>query len=855
MKKTLSVLIALMVLCLSCERNPQIPIKHKKSGAAKAMEEWAMARSYPEGRIKMSKLAKAYDAQKQRLETRNNAAEWESLGPKNIGGRTLCVAFHPTNPDIQYIGSASGGLWKTTSAGIGVNAWERIDLGHPVLGVSSIVINPQNPEEMYIGTGEVYNYTVSMPGIANRLTRGSYGMGILKTTDGGQNWEKTLDWSYTDLRGVWDLVINPVNTNTVLAATTEGIYRTQDAGSTWSLVHDFPMGIDLEMHPQDTNKIFASHGGYLSPQAGIFVSENGGSSFTLIDELPNDYTGKSLISISESNPDIIYISMAEALEGRGLFRSTDGGLSWEVVNLANIPTYQGWFAHDVAIKPDDPEHILWAGVETYKSVDGGFLFTKKTVWSAWYFGQVPVGGPEGPPEYAHADIHAIYYAPFDNNTVYLATDGGIFVSQDNGESWEGRNGGYQTQQFYSRFSSSASDSLLAMGGLQDNATAIYTGEDAWVRVIGGDGMCTAIHPIIPSRLYGSAQNLNMRRSDSGGDGFYNVTPPGVSSELRNFNGPFIMSPQNPEVMYAGAQRLHKTEDGGYNWQETSVDLVDQQFGNPILTIGLSEADPLKIMVGTSALAGGAPGLFLSNDGGLSWNKMQGLPDRIPMEVVFHPGSADTAYVVFSGFDTHHLYRTEDGGNSWSPLGSGLPDIPANSVIVDPLLPTDIYVATDLGVYNSFDGGQTFELYSGGIAGAVMSMHLSISPTNRKLRLATHGMGVYQTDLRDPDSTISSTGEAAVAVGDKIVLKNYPNPVISQSTFEFTLPQAASIQIELYDLSMRRVQVLETGNFPAGTHEFSASLKDLPAGSYYYAVRGNWDHNGQAFRHTEKLLKQ
>lgn len=843
--------LVLILALLSCEQSIEIPIQHKKSGAAKAMEEWALARSYPDGRIRMDNLAKAFEAEDKAIEDRDEEPIWEALGPKNIGGRTLCIAFHPNDPNIQYIGSASGGLWKTTTAGIGVEAWERIPLGHPVLGVSSIAINPDDTNVMYIGTGEVYNYTIAQPGIYNRLTRGSYGMGVLKTTDGGLSWEKTIDWSYSDMKGVWDIVINPGNTNTVFVTTTEGIYRSHNAGENWSLVHDFPMGVDLEMHPEDTSLIFATHGGYQSPEAGIFKSENGGDSFELISVLPNDFTGKSLIDICRSNSDVIYISMAEALEGRGLYRSNDRGISWAVVSTANVPTYQGWFAHDIAIKPDDPENVLWAGVETYQSIDGGQNFEKKTIWSAWDFGQVPVGGPEGPPNYAHADIHAIYYAPFDDNTVYLATDGGIFVSQDNGQSWEGRNGGYQTQQFYARFSSSASNPNLAMGGLQDNATAIYIGDDAWVRVIGGDGMGTAIHPTNEAILYGSAQNLNIRRSTNGGANFGSVGVSSASGEEKNFNGPFILNPQNPNVVYAGAQRLHRSLNSGDSWSATSDDLVDQANGNPILNIAIANGNNSRIIVTTSPLLGGTPGVFRSEDGGSSWTKIEGLPDRVAMEVIFHPGSQDTAYVVFSGFGTDHLYRSEDGGTTWVSISADLPDIPTNTVIIDPEIGTDIYIGNDLGVYASFDSGDSWELYSTNIASALMAMHLSISPVDRKLRIATHGLGVYETDLRDPE-VISNVNNLDVISSD-LLGQNYPNPVLNQTTIPYRLPKSAQIQMQLLDAEGRLIRVVEKRQLPAGDYAIVVDLSDLQAGLYYYQLKGNWLEDRKTFTSIQSMI--
>ncbi|MCB0545889.1 MAG: hypothetical protein KDC70_20340, partial [Saprospiraceae bacterium] len=183
-----------------------------------------------------------------------------------------------------------------------------------------------------------------------------------------------------------------------------------------------------------------------------------------------------------------------------------------------------------AIKPDNPELLIWTGIDVYKSTNGGSSILQKTNWFAWDFGQTPVGGPEGPPNYVHADIHAAYYSPFNNDAVFLVTDGGIFYSGNNGDSWEGRNGGYQTQQFYANFACSPTNPNLAMGGLQDNASAIYVGDDSWMRVIGGDGMGAAINPDDNDVLYGSWQRLNLLRSNNRGQSFFYITPNTAQNE-------------------------------------------------------------------------------------------------------------------------------------------------------------------------------------------------------------------------------------------------------------------------------------------------------------------------------------
>ena len=848
---TLLNLAILVGLLGSCHQAAEMPAKKTETGASQAMAEWALVRSYPDGRIWSRNLTLAHEQRQLELAFRNggNEPEWEALGPKNFGGRTICLAFHPTDPGIIYAGSASGGLWKTATAGQGVQAWERVPLGHPVLGVSAIAINPQNPDELYIGTGEVYNYTAAAPGVYDRLTRGSYGIGILKTTDGGQSWQKSLDWSYGEMRGVWDVVINPQNPSTVFAATTEGLYRSHNGGAAWELAHDFPMGVDLELHPLDTNILFATHGGYLSPASGIFRSDDGGTTFQQIPGLP-DFTGKAKLSISPSNPDIMYISLADAFASIGLFRSQDGGQSWANVNGSDVAKYQGWYSHDVGIKTDDPNTIIYTGIDAFKSTNGGQSLTQKSNWSAWYLEQTPVGGPEGPPNYVHADIHGAYYSPFNPNTIFLATDGGIFASLDNGENWEGRNGGYQTQQFYANFSNSAQRADLAMGGLQDNATAIYRGDDAWDRAIGGDGMCTAIHPLNDNILFGSFQRLNIRRSTNGGLGFSGLNIASASSEQKNFNGPFVLSPQNPNTLFAGAQRLHRSADLGNNWAATSNAFVDQASGNPILAIAVSPLDEDLIYVSTAPLLGPNPRVYRSTNGGATWLPMSGLPDRVAMGISFDPQNDDIAYVVFSGFNTSHVYKTEDRGDTWQAIDNGLPDLPANTIAVDPDMPTDLYLGNDLGVYASFDGGQSWQPYSIGVADAVMVYHLSISPSNRKLRAATHGLGVYQTDLRDE---VSSQREP---LAPRLLQQNFPNPAQEGlTTIAFALPQAAQVKLRLLDAQGRELRLLQQGLLAAGPHQLDVSLHSLPAGAYAYVLEGRYQGGNRVFREARVLVKR
>ena len=848
-----------LCICFSCkeesEKNTLTPqqIKSEKfSGAGQSMDQWMAMRSYPNGKIDQGSYQRAFDQKQlnQRLRGGTPGCDWEALGPKNIGGRTLCLAFHPDNPDVMFAGSAGGGLWKTTTAGVGYTAWERIPTGFPVIGVPSIAIDPNNGDVMYVGTGEVYNYEAAAPGNINRITRGSYGIGILKTVDGGATWTKSLDWNLDEMKGVQEVVINPMNSNTLFAATTDGLFRSYNAGASWTSIDDLTMAVDIEISPADTSLMLVSYGNMNSPDKGVYRSTDGGDTFTPT-ALVNNYTGKTMIAWSSADPQVVYASVANEFETVGLYRSTDAGQSWNLQNTEDVPKYQGWYSHDVVVKPDDASFIVYVGVDSYRSSNAGLTVSQKSYWQEWDFGQVPVGGPEGSNLYVHADIHAVYYHPTDPNTIFLATDGGIFTSNDNGNAFEGRNGSYQTQQFYANFSNSLTDSLLAMGGMQDNATAIYIGDDAWVRVIGGDGMSSAINSENNDIIYGSYQYLGLRRSFNGGQNWMNIFPPEIDNEYVAFSGPYELAPSQQSTLYAGSTRLYRSDNDGGSWYNPTPGNIDGQ--NMIFRMAIAPVEPDLIYVSTAPNSfisdSPPPGkLFKSVDGGADLTEMQGLPQHTISDIAFHPTDMETVFVTYSGFGVNHVYKTENGGTDWIAIGDGLPDVPTNTVIVDPVHTDHIYVGNDLGVYWSDNGGLNWELFSEGLPDATMVMHLSISPSDRKLRAATHGIGVYQSDLAEPVATDDVYSPTALQ------LNAFPNPADELLTIAFELPEAVNTTILIYDVQGRLMQRSEEQQLLAGAQQRQVVVADLMAGLYYYTLLGE-SGNGVAFDVSQSFVKR
>jgi len=755
----------------------------RTSGAGKSLDIWSFERSYPNNDIPTSRFLAAFE--EKRLKEQNKSTrlpgQWESLGPENIGGRTLALAFHPTDPDIIFAGSASGGLWKTTTQGVGRFAWEYVPTGFPILGVASIAIDQNDPDIILIGTGETYGSPFAEPGTISRVTRGTYGVGILKSTDGGDTWTQVLTFPMNQLKGVHDIEINPQNSLEIFATATDGLFRSLDGGNNWTLVFS-PVNVrDVEIDPNDGNIIYLTQGNLntaMVPQGnGIFKSIDKGNNFTeLVDPgLLTLWDGMAKLTIDPVNSNILYASIQEAFAtgttSGGIFKSSDAGSTWTRINGQNIAQFQGWYSHDVAVNPANPSEIMAAGINVWKSTDTGSNFVQKST-NSWSFEQISVQTPEGGPDYVHSDVHGIYYHPLVPNKVFFASDGGVFSSIDGGETFVTHNGGLQTSQFYADMGSSTTSSGLIIAGAQDNATYIYKGTPSWYRVIGGDGMSAAVRPDDDQTIFGSFQNLGIQKSTDQGDTFINSQPL-LGNEGRAFSAPYVIAPTNNDIMYAGATFLWKNVVGGTSadWAPTSAQAVDGT--NFIVKIAVSPLNPDVVVLATAPdpfFGSGTPKIFKSSDGGQNFTDITaGLPNRVCKDIEFDPSDDSIVYTTFSGFGTGHVFKTTDFGTNWSAIDTGLPDVPTNTIAIDPMNVDDVYVGNDLGVYYSDNGGTSWEVFSDFLPEAVMIYDLNTSSPNRKLRIATHGHGIWQRSFVNDALSVSDFNETQ----NSFIM--YPNP--------------------------------------------------------------------------------
>jgi len=816
--------------------------KKNEGHAWEMFEWWYSQRAYPDELIPRDGYWNAWQHKLQNQPADDlglRAATWTSIGPDNVGGRMLSLAIDPTNVSRVWAGAASGGLWLSTVAGEGADAWTRVETGFPSLSVSAIVLQPSDPDVMYIGTGEISRYV--RPLIGTPGARSSYGLGVLKSTDGGATWATTgLTWTFDQSRAVLAMKMDPADATVLWAATSEGLYKTTDAGINWTLSHAELMAMDVVVDPTDGDVVYVSHGQLGVPPdgvAGIYKTTDGGSNWTMLGGgLPTTDFGRTPLAISADGQTVYAgVSSAAGRNAVGLYRSTNAGASWSLRDGTNWASSQAWYDNVVAVSPADEDLVFASGLDVYRSTTGGSGLSQVAYWWMGYGGVVPNGGPEGPSDYVHADQHAITFEPGDPQTVYIACDGGVFKSTDGGVNWDGKNGGLRTTQFYAGFANGSATTNLALGGLQDNGTLLWTGGDSWDKTFGGDGGWCAIDPTDEDVMYEEYVYLNIHKTTDAGANWFEVHS--LSSGSANFIAPFVMAESDPDVIYGGMLSVEKTTNGGSSWFYPDGD--SDWNGTPVATIGVSPTNENFVIAGTGD-SGSSPTMEVrwSWDGGGSWTVVAGgqLPDRYPTDFHYDRNDPFRIWATFSGYGTGHVFESTDGGGTWTDRSSNLPDIPVQCVALDPDHPSIAYVGTDLGVYQSQDGGASWADFNAGIPIA-MVIDLAVHPASGKMRAATFGNGVWEVDLPSPGAVGVEVAAGAGGSGRLSLAGGRPNPFRERTTVSFTLDRDVDVQLAVYDAAGRRVRTLVDGPRAAGagTADWDgrdASGRRVTAGIYF-----------------------
>jgi photosystem II stability/assembly factor-like uncharacterized protein len=686
--------------------------------------EWFMEqRVYPTGkRLNHPQLWNEMMAFNKKYPQNSNRSNqnWEPLGPStsvnvtghwNPGlGRINVIARDPFDENILYIGAPSGGLWKTTNEGAD---WTVLTDNLPVMGVSAIAIHPTNTDIIYIGTGD-------------KDASDNYSIGVLKSTDGGINWEVSgLDWDIGQNRTIAKLIINPDNPDILFAATTVGIFKTVDAGENWYNVKsgDFD---DIEFKPGDPNTIFAC-------TQSFFRSTDGGENFIQTTGVPT--SSRAQIAVTEANSDYVYFFSYQS----GVYRSSDSGQSF--TKQSNEPNQgsQGWYDLAFAVSHVDAEEVHLGEINTWRSTNGGVNWTKTTDWT-W----------DNPLGYTHCDIHEIV---FFGGTVYVGSDGLISKSTDNGDTWTNLSEGLCIRQFY-RIGGSKTNPYKILGGSQDNGTSVFT-TDNWHEWLGADGMEACVDHTNENIVYGTSQNGNFYKSTSGGNfGNVGITQPGGGAWVT----PFVMHPVDPEILFVGQSNVRKTTNGMSSWTTIS----NMGSGN-ISNMCICESNPDYLYVTKSST------IYRTDDGGNSWDNISsGLPDLSFSYVAVHPSNPEIVAVSMSGFNNDSkVFISFDAGENWENYSANLPNIPANCVIFNNDDNNGLYIGMDVGIYYRDNSLEEWEPFMTDLPNVIVN-EMEIHYEAGKIRAATYGRGLWEADLHPVVPQDISLTYVVDAGGDDII---------------------------------------------------------------------------------------
>ncbi|QJR16704.1 WD40/YVTN/BNR-like repeat-containing protein [Usitatibacter palustris] len=672
---------------------------------------------------------------------------WRNLGPTNTAGRVSSLAVDPHDPKTIYRGTAGGGLWRSRDGGV---TWTPLtdSLGNLSIGAVALApkSKPEDPQVIYMGTGEG---VVAIDGID--------GIGFLRSPDGGETWDLPVSVSATKF---FAINVHPAKSMEVLVATSGGIQKSTDGGKTWATKLANVYGTDLARLPGAPQTVLATVWDVATAnQTGrgfIYRSTDGGDSWTKVAGaglgIFDAEAGRMALAVSISKPGVAYVLAASAqgdskdcrqdpVDQTGVYRSEDGGQTWsfrsnpitgscDADGHDSILGGQGWYATAITVSPTDPNVLVAGGLDVWRSADGGGSWTKQSRWHE----------EKTSPTYSHADIHAFAWA---GNRLLIGDDGGVGTSSDVARSFSRLDKGITTKQYYS-LGISPTDRDLLIGGAQDNGTDIRIGASAeFLEVIGGDGFAVAVNAKDPKVLYGSVYNSRIFRSTDGGKKFSEISPKYSRGERRPFITPLTMDPNNSSVLYTGSHLLWKTADGGTTWSKTSeTDLADAFGGNGYLTkVAVASLNSQFLLASASNGT-----VKLSKDGGASWTLQTGLPGSYTTHVEFDPKSLDVFYATYTASSPGGLvYKTIDGGKSFTRVDRGLPRVPVHVLRVDPKDQRILYVGTDVGLYRSTDGGAQWDRYVKDLP-AVSIWDIAILSDRSAMRLASHGRGFFEIKL-------------------------------------------------------------------------------------------------------------
>ena len=718
----------------------------------------------------------------------NEFKNWKprNIGPAGMSGRITAVDAVVANPNIIFIGAASGGVWKTENAG---HSWTPVFDDQPLQNIGAIAIQQSNPQVVWVGTGE-----------GNPRNSLNLGAGLYRTLDGGRSWKKMgLDNTVCIHR----VIIDPTDPNTVYVGaignpyaehSDRGVFKTTDGGETWKkilYVNDTTGCADLVMDPSNPNKIIAAMWQFRRKPwelksggagSGLYITSDGGKNWKKLGKeegIPADPLGRIGIAFARSMPTRVYAKI-EATKN-GLYKSDDGGFSWKLINSdpAQV-TDRPFYYQEIYVDTKNENRIYDVHSTITYSEDGGKSFSTL----------IPYSG-------IHPDHHAWWIHPEDPNLIIEGNDGGIGISRDRGKTWI-FDEKIPVGQFY-HVNVDNEMPYNVMGGMQDNGSwhgPAYTWTNGgirnyyWNNVGGGDGFDVMPDAEDASWVYSESQGGALgKRNWKTGESWY-IKPPSLDPKLLqrfNWNSPMAQDPFDPKTIYYGSQFVHKSTDKGSSWQTISPDLTTndsvkiaafQNTGGLTLDITGAEThctilsiSPSKKEKGTLWIGTDDGNVQLTRDGGATWTNFQGKIPGLPAgcwipQVVASPHNAAEAFVVANdyrrGDGKPYIFRTTDYGKTWKRmLDETKVKGYALCMIQDPAEPSLLFAGTEHGLWVSIDNGNNWAQWKNGYP-SVSTYDLAIQEREADLVIATFGRSLWVLDDIRPLRKLAAATQTATA---------------------------------------------------------------------------------------------
>lgn len=686
----------------------------------KRWEDFVAPRVFPSGdRSLLVTTSVEYEAIKRSNIMRNANGNWQYIGNTSVpvsgggAGRVAAIAFHPNDNNTIFIGTPAGGLWRSNNGGA---SWITNTDQLFNMGVSAVTFDPVNPDIIYMGTGDADG--------------GDYlGQGLLKSTDGGMTWN-TTGFSYTFQQNVAvsKILVHPVNNNILIIAASNGVWKSSDAGTSWTnvLPNEFR---DLEFKPDDPSVVYAVRAGR------FYRSTDTGDTFTQITSgLGNSASmGRLAIAVTPANPNYVYVLASNTGNGfYGLYRSTDAGVNFN--QQSSSPNLMGWENngsdtggqawYDLAIAADrnNANTIYVGGVNIWKSTNGGSSWTLSAHWTG-------SGAP-----YVHADIHALEIN--SSNQLFAGCDGGIFRKNITTSNWNDISNNLQIGQIY-RIGGSVVDPTLILSGWQDNGTNLSS--SPWDQVRGGDGMECIISYTGTNVMYATIYYGQIYKSSNGGNNWntiVNSNGTGVD-EQGNWVTPYIQHPTSSGTILVGKSQVYRTTNAG-----TSFSQVGSIGGSGnVNALAYAPSDPNYIYVAKNNK------LYVSSDGNTFSDRSSGLPVNAAFQYIAVSNvDPQRVWVACSGYSSNaKVYFSPNAGQSWGSYSTGLPNIPTNCIVYQNNTNEALYLGTDLGVFYRDSTMSSWIPFSNGLPNTIVK-ELEINYPTGKIRAATFGRGLWESDL-------------------------------------------------------------------------------------------------------------